>query len=60
MKDKTLEDVSKYQKHKMIIIGALGYFIHPMLIDLILGFIPVASFTDNVALLVYLKTVSDK
>ena len=57
MKDKTLEDVSKYQKHKMIIIGALGYFI--LLIDLIPDFIPVASFTDNVALLVYLKTVSD-
>ena len=45
-------------QHKMIIIGALGYFILP--IDLIPDFIPVAGFTDDAsALVACLKTVSD-
>ena len=53
-----LKDEDTPREHKMIIIGALGYFILP--IDLIPDFIPVAGFTDDAAaLLACLKTVSD-
>ena len=53
-----LKDENTPRKHKMIIIGALGYFILP--VDLIPDFIPVAGFTDDAAaLLACLKTVSD-
>lgn len=53
-----LKDENTPVKHKMIIIGALGYFILP--VDLIPDFIPVAGFTDDAAALVAcLKSVSD-
>ena len=53
-----LKDENTPMQHKMIIIGALGYFILP--IDLIPDFIPVAGFTDDAsALVACLKTVSD-
>jgi uncharacterized membrane protein YkvA (DUF1232 family) len=53
-----LHDENTPMQHKMIIIGALGYFILPF--DLIPDFIPVAGFTDDVgALVACLKTVSD-
>ena len=51
-------DENTPMQHKMIIIGALGYFILP--VDLIPDFIPVAGFTDDAAALVAcLKTVSE-
>ena len=53
-----LKDENTPMQHKMIIIGALGYFILP--IDLIPDFIPVAGFTDDAAALIAcLKSVSD-
>lgn len=53
-----LKDENTPGKHKMIIIGALGYFILP--VDLIPDFIPVAGFTDDAAALIAcLKTVSE-
>ena len=53
-----LKDENTPMQHKMIIIGALGYFILP--VDLIPDFIPVAGFTDDAAALVAcLKTVSE-
>lgn len=53
-----LKDENTPSQHKMIIIGALGYFILP--IDLIPDFIPVAGFTDDAAALIAcLKSVSD-
>ena len=53
-----LNDENTPMQHKMIIIGAVGYFILP--VDLIPDFIPVAGFTDDAAaLLACLKTVSE-
>lgn len=53
-----LNDENTPMQHKMIIIGALGYFILP--VDLIPDFIPVAGFTDDAAaLLACLKTVRE-
>ena len=53
-----LMDEDTPRQQKMIIIGALGYFILP--VDLIPDFIPVVGFTDDLAALVAcLKTVSD-
>ena len=52
-----LNDENTPMQHKMIIIGALGYFILP--VDLIPDFIPVAGFTDDAAaLLACLKNVT--
>lgn len=53
-----LMDENTPRQHKMIIIGALGYFILP--IDLIPDFIPIVGFSDDAAAIVAcLKTVSD-
>ena len=58
LKKDCLKDENTPGKHKMIIIGALGYFILP--VDLIPDFIPVAGFTDDAAALIAcLKTVSE-
>ncbi|NDV59089.1 YkvA family protein [Bacteroides sp. 519] len=46
-----LQDENFPKKQKMIIIGALGYFILP--IDLIPDAIPFAGFTDDLAALAY-------
>lgn len=52
-----LKDESTSAKDKMIIIGALGYFILP--VDLIPDFIPLMGFTDDAgALLACIKTIS--
>ena len=51
-------DENTPRQHKMIIIGALGYFILP--IDLIPDFIPIVGFSDDAAAIVAcLKTASD-
>ena len=51
-------DENTPRQHKMIIIGALGYFILP--IDLIPDFIPIVGFSDDAAAIIAcLKTVSD-
>lgn len=50
LKKDCLKDENTPGKHKMIIIGALGYFILP--VDLIPDFIPVAGFTDDAAALI--------
>jgi uncharacterized membrane protein YkvA (DUF1232 family) len=53
-----LKDENTPIHHKMIIIGALGYFILP--VDMIPDFIPIAGFTDDAAALVScLKTIKD-
>lgn len=53
-----LTDENTPIKHKMLIIGTLGYFILPA--DLIPDLLPLAGFTDDAAALVAcLKTVSD-
>ena len=52
-----MKDENTPVQHKMIIVGALGYFILPL--DLIPDFIPVAGYTDDLgALVACLKTVS--
>lgn len=45
-----LKDENTPTQHKMIILGALGYFILPM--DLIPDFIPIAGFTDDATALI--------
>lgn len=53
-----LTDENTPIKHKMVIIGALGYFIFPA--DLIPDLLPFAGFTDDAAALVAcLKAVMD-
>lgn len=44
-----MQDASMTKKDRLVILGALGYFILP--IDLIPDFIPVAGFTDDLAAL---------
>ena len=46
-----LNDENTPMQHKMIIIGALGYFILP--VDLIPDFIPVVGYSDDVAALAF-------
>ena len=51
-----LQDERVSSKDKMIILGALGYFILPT--DLVMDFIPIAGYTDDlVALLLAVKAV---